>query len=193
MIVAVGVVAILIPFPLEALLLAIGTFALGFGVPALIVHACDEIAGRRAAIVASALIAACGGWYIIRPPLMATDPTPWIASVFTALNLAGPLYLTVQLRRRGPLVAGEVLWAWVGLMWATIMVHHSVDRSRGDFIISLDLVVQATRLILVLGLLLALYGRRPERPGSSWAHYLGWGLAECDVIAWGWDRRFHLF
>jgi hypothetical protein len=193
MIVAVGVVALLIPFPLEALLLAIATLAMGFGVPALVVYACDEIAGHRAAIVASALIAACGGWYIIRPPLMATGPASWIASVLTALNLAGPLYLAVQLRRRGPLVAGEVLWAWVGLIWATIIVHHSANRSRSGFIISLDLMVQGTRLILVLSLLLALYGRRPERPGWPWAHYLGWGLAQCDVIAWGWDRRFHLF
>jgi hypothetical protein len=193
MIVAVGVVAILIPFPLEALLLAIGTFALGFGVPALVVYACDDIAGRRAAVAALALIAAWGAWFIIRPPLVATGPASWITSVLTALNLAGPLCLAVRLGRREPLVAGEVLWAWVGLMWATIMLHHSTDRSRGGFILSLDLMVQGARLILVLGLLLALYGRRPERPGWSWAHYLGWGLAGCDVIAWGWDRRFHLF
>lgn len=180
---AVGVAAILIPFPLGALLLAIGTFALGFGVPALVVHACNAIAGRRAAIVASALIAAWGGWFIIKLPSMASGPAPWIASVLTALNLAVPLYLVVQLRRGGPLVAGEVLWAWVGLMWATIMVHHP----------GLELMEQGTRLILVVGLLLALYGRRPERPGSAWAHYLGWGLTECDVIAWGLNTRFHLF
>jgi hypothetical protein len=97
MIVAVGVVAILIPPPLAALLFAIGTLAIWLSLPACVVILCDAFGGRRAATAASSLIAVGGSWFLIGPPLVPTGPLLWVTAGLTALNLAGPLYLVVQL------------------------------------------------------------------------------------------------
>jgi hypothetical protein len=98
----------------------------------------------------------------------------------TLPNLLGPLRAAWCLLRGTGMSSGEMLWAWVGIVWCLSWdTFHPHDRA--DFLKGL-----AVHFVLLAGLatLLAAIGPRPPRCGKVWAHNAGWAILECDILAW---------
>lgn len=99
----------------------------------------------------------------------------------TPLNLVGPVRAVWVSLKGGGLSSGEILWAWVGMLWCWVWgTFHPHDR--GGALVGL---VVNFFLLAVLSTLLAAFGPRPPRQGKPWAHHAGWLILECDVLVWG--------
>ena len=100
----------------------------------------------------------------------------------TPLNLMGPFHVARRLRQDRQTAAGEVLWAWLGLVWSVLLWTWHSHRSAEV----LDLMAQFSRMSVIVAVLLAHYACRPIPSQSRWAHHAGWALMECDAVVWGW-------
>src|SRR5262249_23757871 len=183
--VAVAVVALLIPFPYEAAI-AMALVILLIWFPALLVEMMifAFAGGKRAvgAVLAVSAVSIEGTVMLLLYRSPSFDAFDIVVCGLTPLNLIGPPYAVMRLRSGMRVVAGEALWAWLGLVWSVLLVGwhpHSSDEE-------LRLLVQFCRTSLIMALLLALYGPRPVPPQSKWAHLIGWALMECNVVVWGW-------
>ena len=187
LLVAVAVVALLIPFPWRALLLSIVTFALWVFVPVGLVLSLDSPGKARASLPAALVFVIAGSYFHRAPIYLVAFPIPLFIDCLTPVHLAGPIYAAWRLWRHKALFAGEILWAWVGLVWMVFRLSGvAFSRSHGGGSVILEILAEFARLTAVLAMLLALYGKRPSKPEPIWPHHLGWAVAECDVIAWGW-------
>jgi hypothetical protein len=182
MMLAVAVTALLMPFPAEA---ATGLAAViaAIWVPALLVEMLIyDLAGRWPALLVALAICAGIAPLLLMPHLLDRDAFEMTLLGLTPLNLFGPFYAAWRLRSGMRLVAGEVLWAWFGMVWSTLFLaglpHSAAER--------IGLMAEFSRLSIVLALLLARYGPRPAPPRSPWGHRIGWALMEADVLVWGW-------
>jgi hypothetical protein len=196
MMVAVAVVAVLIPFPFEMVYNL--TFAVLLVWPPIVLFALwiDNILARlarRLADVAVPCSVGVGVWLLGR-----YFSWVWLLSRYfswdsflpeavfiglTVANAAGPVYVARRVLRGEALAAGHLLWVWSGLVWSTLLLCPHPPHDRWHVI---DMMVESSRLSLPIAVLLALYGPRPIGKGAAWGHHLGWALMECDVIAWGW-------
>jgi hypothetical protein len=104
-----------------------------------------------------------------------------VVVALTLPNLLGPLRAVWRFQRGESLSSGEMLWAWVGIVWCWAGVTFD-PHNRCGFLEGL-----AVHFIVLAGLttLLATFGPRPPRRGKSWAHHAGWVILECDVVVWG--------
>lgn len=175
----------------EAFLRTVGAVAIWFGPQIAAVLLCASTGGQRVAVTVSCAFVGTASWFLVGDQLLSTGPLGLATLGLTSLNLAGPFYVAVRLWYGKPLVAGEILWAWMGGAWMMLLTDRSSHSSHGG-VIRMELTAHCARLTLVLVVLLVLYGTRPARPGPVWPHYLGWGLAESDSVAWGWDASSYL-
>lgn len=104
------------------------------------------------------------------------------------LNLAGPPYTALRYWDGKGLLIGELLWAWLGLVWSLLLAnwksHNLVEQ--------LCLAAELTRLTIAVTVVLTLYGRRPMPGSDVTAHRLGWVLLSFDVILLGWYAKVFL-
>ncbi len=187
LLVAVAVVALLIPFPLAAIVFSIRTFALWIFLPLIFIWMCDSLGKGPAALVATMATVGAGTYgstmgHRYAGPLGLFG----LNYLLTPINLFGPIYSAWRLWRHQLPLAGEMLWAWVGLAWAVLIFSPEFTRMHIGASYTLNFLVEFARLTAALAVLLALYGKRPTKPESRWPHHLGWAVAECDVIVWGW-------
>ncbi len=182
--VAVAVVALLLPLPYEAALGMVEVI-LYIWVPALLIEMMIfEFAGGMKAIKA-VLALTSGVLLLVLPYGSRADPFFIVVLGITPLNLIGPLHAALRLRRVKRLVAGEVLWAWLGLVWSVLLVESWRPHATSTTGL-LRLMAQFCRMSLIVALLLILYGPRPAPKQSEWGQLLGWALMECNVMVWGW-------
>jgi hypothetical protein len=98
---------------------------------------------------------------------------PAMALGLTAPNLVGPIRAIGQFSRRGELFAGEILWAWVGLVWMTLDPNN------------LSRVVGIAILTMLLAIGVGVFGLRPEKRDGAWAHHAGWALLAANAVFYG--------
>jgi hypothetical protein len=184
MMLAVAVVAVLTPFPVEAVLAVLLSLAVWTPLVLIAGVVCDALRGRTGAevfVVVFCIAVLCLLMPAYPPPHRDSDAFGLVLGL-TPPNVVGPMYAALRVRRGKPLASGHVLWAWLGLAWSMLMLGwHTHARFE-----TLFLMAQCSRLSLVFAVLLALYGARPAATGAAWAHHTGWVLMECDVIVWGW-------
>jgi hypothetical protein len=179
---AVAIIALLTPSLKEATLgLAAVTIAIWFPIilVELIIYEYAQVLLNVMAILALGTVMVS---LAVLPFILELDLFEIIVLGLTPVNLSGPFYAAWRLRRGWRLASGEVLWAWVGLVWS--VPHWDFHPYDGTGV--LNLMAQYCRMSLVLVLLLAQYGPRPRPDQSVWAHRMGWILMECDVIVCGW-------
>lgn len=182
----VAIAAVLTPFPFEALLF-LAFAAIVWSPFALFAFGIGRLPdGERHPLIV--LVVAVLGLFVFlvflaKPSTREIGPLYAALIGLTLLNLIGPLYAAGRLGQRRYLLAGEILWAWQGVVCTMLPVLAPHDPSGQVFLVS-----QFARLTVVLASLLALYGVRPTRPGSSsWGHYVGWTLLEINAMTWGWS------
>ena len=90
------------------------------------------------------------------------------------LMLAGPIRAIGQFSRRGELFAGEILWAWVGVVW--ISLPDPADLFK---------VVRFALLSITLAIGVAVFGLQPGGRDGAWAHYVGWALLAMTTSLYG--------
>jgi hypothetical protein len=198
MMVAVALLAVLIPFPYGTIL-AVSISVLLFWLPTLFFTSwIDERVVRKPGRIAAIAVPGSVGTGIWLLGMGAWLPGPqysWnenaagaVASALTVANGAGPIYAARRFRRGETLTGGHLLWAWSGLVWS-LEICLSHPHRRGT---ALQSMVEISRLTLVLAVLLALYGTRPVEKNATWTHYAGWVSVECDMIFWGWYAAQYL-
>ena len=191
LLVAVAVTAFLIPFPSwEVLVLSIVVFLVWVMPPTILILLVDSNGYRRASLlitVSLAVGASCFQWGVRKGPM---HPDwflfSWFTACLTPINLVGPLLVIRQYWHDRRLVSGQILWGWMGLVWLVMLETPAFRRMHGGWMLQMEMLVEFARLTAVLALLLAVYGKRPSPPDPVWPHRIGWAVAECDVIAWGW-------
>ena len=187
LLVVIAVVALLIRFALAAIVDSFATFTLWFFLPVVVIWICDSLGKGRAAFIATAVIVGAGS-YLLTVGLYSRGPLriSWLTFILTPVNLTGPIYAAWRLWRDKSVLAGEILWAWMGLQWVVLLVCPELHRMHVGGSNTLEILVDFARVTSALAVFLALYGKRPVKPEPRWPHHLGWAVAECDVIAWGW-------
>ena len=181
---AVAVVAILIPFPIDATVLLVLTFV-GMWFPLLGIWALSDRVAKPLGSKSLGFAIIC----ILTILLWASRNAvylPWSAvvgwfGILSLANFAGPFVLTAKLLRREPPTSGEMLWSWTGLVWSASILGREFHGTWE----SLNWMADCARLSLVVTFLLVLYGKRPDPNKKSWAHDSGWLVMECDIITWG--------
>jgi hypothetical protein len=182
--VVVAVVAFLLPLPHEAAL-GMAAAILYIWIPAVLIEMMIfEFAGGMRAIKA-ALALSSGALLLVLPYGSSPDPFAVVVLAITSLNLIGPLYVALRLRRGMRVVTGEALWAWQGLAWSVLLVEASRPHAVSSTVL-LCMTAEFCRMSLIVALVLALYGPRPAPKQPEWGQLFGWGLMECNVLVWGW-------
>jgi hypothetical protein len=180
--VAVAIIALLTPSIKEATFgLAVVTIAIWFPVilVELIVY---EYAQGLLFVMATLALGTVVVSLVELPFVSDLDLFKIVVLALTPLNFIGPFQLVWRQRRGLRLVTGEILWAWMGLVWSVLLWDFH-PHNRTDMLI---LLAQYSRISLVVVLLLVRYGPRPQPCQLQWAHHIGWILTECDVIVCGW-------
>jgi hypothetical protein len=181
---AVAFVALMIPIPGEALL-SLAQLFLAVWFPFLCVVTMISEFLRARWVVACLVLVSTGGLALtMGHETFHHEFIPLEVVIFgvTPLNLMGPFLVARRLRQRRRPAAGELLWAWLGLVWSVLLSSWFPHGARDV----LDLMGQFARMSLILCVLLAQYGHRPAPQESRWAHYTGWALMECNILIWGW-------
>ena len=158
--IAVAVVALLIPTPREAVW-GMAEVLLAVWGPAILVELMIYEIAKGTIVVKAVLAAATGGLSLLLVNFVSDlDTFGVVVMGLTPLNLVRPFYAAWRLRRDMHLAAGEAdlglaRFRLVGLALALA----SACQGR------LDLMAQLCRMSLVATLLLARYGLRPVPPG----------------------------
>jgi hypothetical protein len=103
-----------------------------------------------------------------------------VAVALTPPNLAGLAWTVFRIGRLKTISAGEMLWAWSGIAWSTLLVANYTHDNVG-----LAKHLASLGVVSAIAASLAVFGPRPPKHGVMWAHLTGWLLLECDVIFWG--------
>jgi hypothetical protein len=183
---AVAVVAIIMPFSEYSICLIMGT-VIAIWTPLVLVTltVCNFVKRTTGVVVLIGLAVAATSFLMLGPfdHRLLSDAFGPIIVGLTPLNLIGPFYAAWRRLRFGSsLAAGHVIWAWLGVAWLVIFWDWQARPSASIF----EPMVDCSRLSVVLTVMLGLYGKRPEQTGAAWAHYAGWVLMECDAVVWGW-------
>ena len=186
---AVAIVAVLCsPSLVVVLALAVPFLAVWVLLATFAVIITDAFWDSRAAEPVSVVVVVAGGLYLAAFALSLRSPFDAAVLVLIPINLAGPFYAARRVYRSHLLATGEILWAWLGVLWSMLLANWHPHNADGVLL----LISDGARLTLVMAVLLALYGTRPSRPGPVWAHHLGWAILECDVIVWAWYATMFL-
>jgi hypothetical protein len=185
--VAIGCVACLIPFPSMAVEIILVTFDIWVFCPVMIVLYLYTRSWRRLSLALIVLMIAWATLFLAqfivwRVPSVRS--LPFFARCLTPIQLLGPIYLSFRIWRVKALMKGEILWAWSGLVWVGLLV--SFDPNHAGLEAKLIYMNQVARLTLFLVLCLVVTGKGSHRLEPVWPAYLGWGLIGCDAIVWEW-------
>ena len=101
--------------------------------------------------------------------------------LITPVNLSGVPSAVWRLRTGGRITGGEVIWAWLGLVWPTVLVHWDAHLPPA----TITIMAQCSGLCSYMAVLVFLFGLRPVTLSERIAHNAGWLLMGCDVCMWG--------
>jgi hypothetical protein len=182
--VAVAFVALMIPFPVDAVFGLIPLFLVVWFPTLCVVTMISEFVKAKWLTAIVLALGTAGLSFTFLPARPFRDPRAfaYVVLVLTPLNLLGPFHLARRLRQRSRLASGELLWSWEGLLWSVLM-WSCHPHSQWEV---LALMGQFARMSFIVAVLLAEYGHRPAPSQPRWAHHTGWALLECDVLVWGW-------
>jgi hypothetical protein len=102
------------------------------------------------------------------------------AVALTPINLAGLVWAAMRLVRQKRMSAGEILWAWLGVAWGSLLIAEHQHGWVGQLEHLAGLCFVSAIASVGAG-----FGPRPPKFVVAWAHMVGWALIEIDVVFWG--------